>query len=114
MPATKPIATLNWYDVPDPASRDLDELAQRFHLHELQIEDTRHEGQRAKVEEHDTYVFAVIKKLHTTEEVHFHDFCIFLGPDFLITVHKGSNEFINTVRHRAEQNQITRIDRLFH
>src|ERR1044071_4475920 len=114
MAATKPIAALNWYDIPDPASHDLDELAGKFKLHELQIEDTRHPPQRAKTEEHDGYIFAVLKKLHTTEEVHFHDFDMFLGTDFLITVHKGASRFIDSVRHRAEQNQVDRIDRLFY
>src|ERR1044071_8145867 len=106
MAATKPIAALNWYDIPDPASHDLDELAGKFKLHELQIEDTRHPGQRAKTEEHDGYIFTVLKKLHNTEEVHFHDFCMFLGPDYLITVHKGSDDFIAKVRHVAEVNRI--------
>src|SRR5205823_15049809 len=41
-----------WFDVPDPNSPDLDELARRFHLHELQIEDCRHRPQRAKVDEY--------------------------------------------------------------
>jgi magnesium transporter len=114
MAAAKPIPSLNWYDIADPASPDLDELARKFHLHELQIEDIRHGNQRAKTEEHEKYVFTVLKKLHTTEEVHFHDFDMFLGSDFLITVHKGSNGFIDEVRHRVEQNQVNRLDRLFH
>src|SRR5690242_3096460 len=110
MAATKPIPALNWYDIPNPDSPDLDELAHKFKLHELQIEDVRHPPQRAKIEEHDDYVFTVLKKLHTTEKVHFHDFDMFLGRDFLITVHKGADKFVEGVRQRAQQNQVERID----
>ena len=59
---------VNWFDVPDPASPDLDELARRFHLHELQIEDCRHRPQRAKVDEYGTYMFAVLKHLVRAEQ----------------------------------------------
>jgi Mg2+ and Co2+ transporter CorA len=52
---------LNWFDVPDPGSPDLDELARRFHLHELQIDDCRHRPQRKKVDEYGIYLFAVLE-----------------------------------------------------
>ena len=71
-----------WFDVPDPASPDLDELAHRFHLHELQIEDTRHRPQRAKVDEYGIYLFAVLKHLHAGDKPLFDDFDVFLGSDF--------------------------------
>ena len=112
--AAKPIPSLNWYDISDPASPDLDELARKFSLHELQIEDTRHPPQRAKSEEHDGYIFTVLKKLKCTDEVNFEDFDAFLGPDFLITVHAGPCALVDRVQHRAEQNQVDRIDRLFY
>ena len=112
--AATPIPGLAWYDIADPASTELDELARRFHLHELQIEDARHPPQRAKIEEHDAYIFTVLKRLHTKDEVHFHDLDLFLGADFLITVHAGGDQFIEKIRQRAEQNRIVRIDQLFY
>src|SRR3954462_6966282 len=79
----------------DPNSPDLDELARRFHLHELQIEDCRHRPQRAKVDEYGTYMFAVLKQLvPNTQEPVFDDFDVFLGSDFLITVHQGDCAFL--------------------
>ena len=110
----QPIPSLNWYDISDPTSPELDELARKFGLHELQIDDTRHPPQRAKVEEPERYVFIVLKKLKSTEEVHFFDFDIFLGPDFLITVHDRCNPFLDKLKTVAQQNQITRLDKLFH
>jgi Mg2+ and Co2+ transporter CorA len=78
--AFKPIPSLNWFDIPDPASPDLDELARQFSLHELQIDDTRHPPQRAKTEEHDGYIFGVLKKLKSSEEVEFDDFDVLQAP----------------------------------
>ena len=106
---------VNWFDVSDPASPDLDELARRFHLHELQIEDCRHRPQRAKVDEYGTYLFAVLKHLVRTEQgPTFDDFDTFLGPDFLITVHQGDCAFLAKLCARVQQNHVARLDRIFY
>ena len=61
----------------------------RFGLHELQIEDCRHRPQRPKTEEHDHYIFTVLKHIHDSSELEFDDIDLFLGPDFLISVRNG-------------------------
>jgi magnesium transporter len=108
------LPNLNWFDIPDPASPELDELATRFHLHELQIEDCRHPPQRPKVEEHDHYLFVVLKHIHTNEEFRFDDLDLFLGPDFLITVRSNDSVIFERLRTRAEQEKVTRLDQLFY
>ena len=93
---------LAWFDVADPASPQLDELAKQFGLHELQIEDCRHRPQRPKTEEHDRYLFSVLKHMHGNGDLEFDDIDLFLGPDFLITVRSGDSVVIESVRARAE------------
>ena len=106
---------VNWFDVSDPASPDLDDLARSFHLHELQIEDCRHRPQRAKVDEYGTYLFAVLKHLVRTEQgPTFDDFDTFLGPDFLITVHQGDCAFLAKLCARVQQNHVVRLDRILY
>lgn len=105
---------LAWYDVADPASPELDELASRFGLHELQIEDCRHRPQRPKTEEHDRYIFAVLKHMHDEGELEFDDIDVFLGPDFLISVRSADSALSQEVRARAEQEHVERLDRLFY
>ncbi|HXE92116.1 MAG TPA: magnesium/cobalt transporter CorA [Terriglobales bacterium] len=113
--AWQPIEGLNWFDVDDPNSPALDELAARFGLHELQIEDCRHRGQRAKTEEYESYIFTVLKHLRPGRRVNFDDFDIFLAKDFLITVHDGECALIDRVRRRAlERNRGKRLDLLFY
>ena len=106
---------VNWFDLPDPASSDLDELARRFHLHELQIEDCRHRPQRAKVDEYGAYLFAVLKHMVRREQGSaFDDFDTFLGPDFLITVHQGDCPFLAKLCARVQQNHVVRLDRILY
>jgi magnesium transporter len=109
------LPALNWFDVPDPNSPDLDELARRFHLHELQIEDCRHRPQRAKVDEYGSYLFAVLKHLVRKEQgQEFDDFDVFLGPNFLITVHQGDCVFLRKLCVRVQQTQVARLDRILY
>jgi len=105
---------INWFDVADPASSELDELAQRFGLHELQIEDCRHRPQRPKTEEHDHYIFAVLKHIHDATELEFDDIDLFLGSDFLISVRNADAVVIENVKVRAAEEKTDRLDRLFY
>ena len=111
---------LPWFDVPDPNSRELDELAKRFHLHELQIEDCRHRPQRAKTEEYPGYIFSVLKRLLCTQQkgeefdLTFRDIDVFLGRDFIITVHEGDSDLIDRVRKRVEESAKQRVDRVLY
>ena len=79
---------MEWHNVTDPAGPELDRLAERYQLHPLHIEDCRHRGQRAKVEEGHGYLFTVLKPVRVDAEGEFEavDLDIFLGADFLITV----------------------------
>jgi magnesium transporter len=108
------LSQLAWFDVADPASPELDELARRFGLHELQIEDCRHRPQRPKTEEHDHYVFTVLKHIHDGSELEFDDLDLFLGRDFLISVRSADAAVTENVRARAGEEKVERLDRLFY
>lgn len=105
---------LAWFDISDPASPELDELARRFGLHELQVEDCRHRPQRPKTEEHDHYIFAIVKHIHSGGDLDFDDIDLFLGADFLISVRSADSALMESVRTRAEQEHVDRLDRLFY
>ncbi|MGC1421537.1 MAG: magnesium/cobalt transporter CorA [Terracidiphilus sp.] len=108
------LSQLAWFDISDPESPELDELATRFGLHELQIEDCRHRPQRPKTEEHDHYIFTVLKHIHDDSELEFDDIDLFLGRDFLISVRSADAGVIETVRARAGEEDVDRLDRLFY
>lgn len=110
----QPIPALAWYHIDDPDSPVLDELAERFHLHPLQIEDCRHRPQRAKTEEHDEYIFVVLKHLHDDQNVRFDDLDVFFGRDFIVTVSEHDNGIVRKIRQRIVQDKVTRLDRVFY
>ena len=80
-------ADFSWFDITGSDDRGLVQLAERFHLHHLAVEDCRSELPHVpKIDDFGDYLFivlhAVVQTLdgRETEEVD-----VFLGKDFLIT-----------------------------
>jgi magnesium transporter len=82
---------MEWHDIKNPEDPQLDALATRYGLHPLHIEDCRHGGQNAKVEEQEGYLFVVLKPVQLGEAgvIEFSDLDIFVGRDFVITVEES-------------------------
>jgi magnesium transporter len=110
----KAVSHLEWFDVADPRSKELDDLAQRFGLHELQIEDCRDRPQRAKTEDLDRYNFTIVKHIRQVDPLSFDDVDLFLGPDFLISVRTADSVFMDHILRCVEQEQVDRLDRVFY
>lgn len=108
---------MQWHDVRDPSDQELDRLASQYRLHPLHIEDCRHRNQRAKVEENPEYLFVVLKPVEVKNdcELHIGDLDVFLGRDWVITVHEIE---CPTVRDRFDKlkkdNKLTRPDQLLY
>jgi magnesium transporter len=98
---------MDWHQVRDPQDAELDQLAERYRLHPLHIEDCRHRNQSAKVEESHGYMFAVLKTVQIAKDgsLALADLDVFLGRDFLITVEdpkqNSANGLLDTVRAAA-------------
>jgi magnesium transporter len=108
---------LIWHDLRDANDRELDVLAERYHLHPLHIEDCRHGHQRAKVEEGADYIFAVLKPVHVTAagEVQVSELNLFLGSDYLITVEEnGECPTLRTYMDQFRSREQSRADFLFY
>jgi magnesium transporter len=90
---------MEWHDIRDPNDPQLDALATRYGLHPLHIEDCRHGGQNAKVEEQEGYLFAVLKPLQLDEGgvLEFSDLDVFLGKNFIITVQESACQPLGTL-----------------
>lgn len=85
-----PKLPMTWHDVSSADQTRLQELASSYSLHSLHIDDCSNGTQRAKFEDADRYVFIILKLL-VLENNHLNnaDLALFLGCDFLITVHNG-------------------------
>ena len=111
-------AHLRWYHLEDPESPLLERIGQEFGFHELEIEDCRHQRHTAKIEEYDNHIFVIANTLHFVPEtvgVWFGELAMFLGQDFLVTVHLGPTRSVNEVAPKMKAaTKMQRPDRVFH
>jgi magnesium transporter len=82
-----------WYELTSADDPKLDELAAKYHLHPLHIEDSKSADERIKVEQTPTYTFAVLKPIRLEKKgsettVAFSTLDIFAGK------HEGEAFFI--------------------
>lgn len=94
-----------WVDVTDPTEAVLQPLAKRFKLHPLAVEDCLHLDQRPKLEEYPDHQFIVLHgfTLPGKDVVRpgLHEVHIFLGADWVITVHQKPHPALDTVKTRV-------------
>ncbi len=88
-----------WADVSDPTDQDFGELVEEFGFHHLSIEDCQHAHQRPKVEEYPGYYFIVLYEAELvgpTDRLELRELNIFLGKNYLVTVHSRPIRAIET------------------
>ncbi|MDQ3676848.1 MAG: magnesium/cobalt transporter CorA [Actinomycetota bacterium] len=95
-----------WLGLHDPDPDELQEVAERFNLHELAVEDAMHAHQRPKLEDYGHGYFLVVHTacyLDDTEEVEFGEVHLFVGPNYLVVVRHGRASALHSARERLEQ-----------
>ena len=94
-----------WINLIEPGSEELELLAKKYRFHELDLEDCLQLTERPKIDEYDKYLFIILqfpvynKKHHRfdTEQLN-----IFIGQDYLITVHQGNLKALNEIVEDCE------------
>ena len=103
-----------WLDIDQPTDEDFQMLASEFGFHPLAIEDLTQRDQRPKVVEYGDYIFVVAHEwrpaperedlskscVERSAEVH-----LFVGPNYLVSLHTGDSEALKTARKRWESNR---------
>ncbi len=82
-----------WVDVTDPKPDDMALLREEFGFHPLAIEDAMNEHQRPKIEAYDGYYFLVFYRatyLREQNHIEIDPLHMFIGRNFLVTVHHGA------------------------
>jgi len=98
-----------WIDIADPAHPMLDRLAQHYNFHPLALEDTRNEQQRPKVEEYADHLFIIVNVLkHDGAALEFDELDIFLGRNYIVTVHNDCADIVQEARDRIQRTRIFR------
>lgn len=130
-------SNLLWLDIDTSVSKDLGLLQREFGFHELALEDALRPHQRAKIDTYDGYSFLVFYSVSVargrrqeqrgqkhplprgehegTEEVgrnllHLHQIAMFIGHNYLVTVHHGALAEIDEIAQRWHTN-LAKIDR---
>lgn len=94
-----------WVGLHNPSSAEFDDVARRFHLHELAVEDAIKAHQRAKLEVYGDSMFVVLKPADyddAAEQVSFGEIMLFVGERFVVTVRHGELGSLAPVRTRLE------------
>ncbi len=102
-----------WLDVQHPTEQELTTIAETFQLHPLAVEDASHEHQRPKVEEYEHFFFLVFHTMNLnadTQELVTHELDIFVGQNYLITVHTEPIEALDEVEQRWKRSS-THLER---
>ena len=98
-----------WVDVDTASTSQVALLENVFHLHPLLVEDTLSPNGRVKVEEHASYLFAVVRGVRFVSEtddphdIETYNLCCILGSNYLITVHGSHAPGLETVWERVQR-----------
>jgi magnesium transporter len=93
-----------WVALKDPEQAELDAIQQEFGLHELAVEDAEHGHQRPKLEEYGASLFVVLRMVEWPgDELLTGEVAIFVGPQYVVSVRRGTQHGFTEVRRRCEQ-----------
>jgi magnesium transporter len=91
-----------WVDLSAPNIDDLMRLEQVFKFHPLAIEDAATKFQRPKIESYSDHLFMILNSVHLMkDDLVFTEVDMFIGANYLVTVHSGQEMLINEVARRC-------------
>jgi magnesium transporter len=92
-----------WVALKDIEPGELEALQEEFDLHELAVEDAHHGHQRPKMDEYGTSLFVVLHIVEPVDqELHTGEIAIFVGPNYVVSVRRDSQQGFADVRRRSE------------
>ncbi len=99
-----------WTDITDPAREDLTKFAADHHFESLDIEDALTTRQLTKVEVHGDHMFVclLIPAQDSQGIIISRHFSMFIGKDFLVTLHPSNLDAISRMFRLCQTDQQTR------
>ncbi len=103
-----------WLDISDPGPEDFGMLAAEFGFHPLAIEDLQQRDQRPKVVEYGDYIFVVAHEWQAAPDrdnlskpcvVRSAEIHMFVGTNYIVTLHENNSVALKTARKRWESNK---------
>jgi magnesium transporter len=99
-------ANVIWLDIQDPTEEDTSLLRNVFGFHPLAIEDCLADQSHPKVDDYEEYLFMVVHALSMKhkgkhEELGTSELDIFIGENYVVTVHRNPMECVAQTRDSA-------------
>src|SRR6185436_2064220 len=94
--------SVHWFDIKGLCDKlFLEELADSFGIHRLQVEDVINVYQRPKAEEYQDYLFLISRVMYEKPDVLMNDqLSLFLGENYLISIQDKYEDRMDPVRDR--------------
>jgi magnesium transporter len=104
---------LTWLDIEQPTRREIEYLKQKYHFHDLELDDCLSRVHRPTIDEHKEYLFMMFHfpVFHKRTKVILpSQVSVFLGRNYLITLHEGNLERLVELFKNCELNQDSRVE----
>ncbi len=106
---------ITWVNVEKPATKDIEYLAQNYMFNLFDLEDCMSRIERPKIDEYENYLFMVLHfpvfnvqaRVTTPSQV-----SIFIGADFMVTVHSGELKPLGKLFNDCQQNERAREENM--
>ena len=97
---------LLWVDLEEPNEFESDSLVEIFNFHPLAVEDCITDQSHPKVDDYEEYLFMVVhaltmKQIGKHEELGTNELDIFIGENYLVTVHRNPMDCVTRTRDVA-------------
>ena len=107
-----------WVALKEPEAAELETIQREFGLHPLAVEDAQHGHQRPKMDEYGAALFVVLQLIDQKgHELVTGEVAIFVGPNYLVTVHDGHSRSVAELQDNVARNNTIMPDgpvALFH
>jgi len=94
-----------WTDLENPKEEDLLAIAKKYNLHDVQVRHAQTKGQISQIVVEDEYIFLILHFPHTIvgeKRIASSQVSIFLGKNFLVTIHDQETKTIRECFHEHE------------
>ncbi|MGZ8474877.1 MAG: magnesium/cobalt transporter CorA [Candidatus Limnocylindria bacterium] len=109
-PLIRDSGTLLWVSSAAPSEEDIAAFGGEFGLHQLALEDLRKQEQRPKLDSYGSQHMIVTYEVAPGNEVALSEIHLFVGPDWLLSVHWMPTPELDGARGRFASGQDGRID----
>jgi len=109
-PLIRDPGTLLWVSGTEPSAVDIAAFGREFGLHHLALEDLRKQGQRPKLDRYGSQHMIVAYEAAPGKQVALSEIHLFVGPDWLLSVHWMPTPELDAARRRFASGQDGRID----